>query len=274
MKPQFKIALAAALALASSCGGGGRVKSTSLPGSDAGRLAIGYLENRHGGYRVFPVKNFLDSLEFEFMEKGYEILDYSPDLLNEVAKEKKAEKPETKKPADTPPALNEKTDPLLADPESFLSRSDVTDNLFPEKLRAIAGERGATRHSVRTRERTLTGEEIKKLAGTLGFDYFVQGAVGTTERNFFGAAFDEEEDSLIFLKIYDREGRRVGAIRFTVDEEDYSRASFLTDIARRIVENFVQSTFARSPAKSPPENPDGETRAPAPPPADPDNPAV
>lgn len=230
----FALLLGAALFAGSACSYPGTVRATHVPATDTGKIAIGFFENRQGAYSSFPVKNFVDSLEFAFMSAGYEVLDYHPALLEKTRAEPEAPPvPSGEKGEPATRSTDEREDALL-------SRSDGTDELFPEKMRSIAGESGARRRgkSGAPADRYLTPEEIGKLAGVLPFDYFLQGSAGTTSRAFFGSDFDEEEDSLIFIKVYNRKGRRIGALRFLVDRHDYSRASFLADIARRIVAEF------------------------------------
>ena len=251
------LSLSAALMLVARCASKGDVQGTTLNPGQGKKLAIGYFENRHGGYRAFPVKNFIDMLEYEFMDQGYQVLDYAPRLLQDD--DKNAGASEASRVRTRPVDEN---DPLLPGRDGTFSRSDGTDDLFPRNLRSIAGERGLKRRK-KIRDHFLTAAEIKKLSGKLPFDYFIQGAVGTTERSMFGGAFDEEEDSLIFLKVYNREGLRVGAIRFFVDEKDYSQASFLTKVSNRIVENFSSELNSNVVAPAEPVAPRNEPAAPA-----------
>lgn len=217
-----------------NCGSPGKVQGIQMnPAENSAKLAIGFLENRHTGFRPFPVKNFKDMLEFELMEQGYGVLDYSPTLLNDIPPKKKDSKERAVARVNLLPSEKESEE----DKDAFLSRSNGSDDLFPPSYRSIAGER-ETSSRRRVRDRLLTAKEIEKLSSVLPFDFFVQGAVGTTERNLFSSDLDEEGDSLVFLKIYNPAGKRVGAIRFFVEQKSYSRPAFLRDVSRRIVQNF------------------------------------
>jgi hypothetical protein len=112
---------------------------------------------------------------------------------------------------------------------------DDTYQLLPERLRSIAGEHAAPGPEQRFDNRHLTMEEIRTLAKSNTFDYYIQGAISRTET---GLLLETKESTLVFLEIFDAEGRRVGAINMSLDDATLRQASFLRTITERIALAF------------------------------------
>lgn len=117
------------------------------------------------------------------------------------------------------------------DPKQY----DATYDLLPRRLRDIAGETRAPERVVQPDARRLSAEEIQRISGSSQLDYFIQGAIGRTET---GLLLEVEENTLVFLEIFDPQGRRVGAVNFVIDNETLKRASFLQEISQEIAKKF------------------------------------
>lgn len=246
--------LAAILALAAlnsiSCWWmNGSVRAVAVQRTSRGALAIGHIENRDLRYNPFSARNFIDMLEFELIRRGYSTIeaDYSG-----LQQQKPAAAPPSG-PAPAPAPAPEAAAPAAAAPGSASAPgaapaanvpprsgppTDESYDLLPERLRNIAGEGTAAVRQSRIEDRLLTSAEIKQLGQANQFQYFMQGAVGRTES---GILLDAEENTLVFIQVYSREGRKVGAINFTVSDRSLHQADFLQNVAERIAASFDES---------------------------------
>lgn len=120
-------------------------------------------------------------------------------------------------------------------PRRPLPIRDDTRDMLPEELKYIAGEQAPRELRTGPEERLLKQREIEAIGAKGEFDYYVQGAIGRMETGYL---LELEENTLIFLEIYNKEGRKVGAINFTVDNRTLQQADFLRDVAERIARNF------------------------------------
>ncbi len=112
---------------------------------------------------------------------------------------------------------------------------DATYDLLPRRLRGIAGETRAPERIVKPDARRLSAQEIERISGKSDLDYFIQGAIGRTET---GLLLEVEENTLVFLEIFDPQGRRVGAVNFVIDDDTLKRATFLQEISQEIAKKF------------------------------------
>ncbi len=241
MRPFFIILLfILVLFLASGCRSEGSVRSAFALAPRA-KVTIGHIENRARALRAFPVDNFADMLEFTLLERGFAIGDFDPELLGD----EEPEKTSAQIPAPTPPPeiLSEKT----ARETEYFRESEP--DLFPPYFRALAGEATAAPLTFGG-SRLLSAREIERLSKKAPFDIFIQGAVGTSDRTFGGLESEEEEDALIFLKIFGPNGARIGAVTFTVEEREYSRPDFLREICARIAGEFERLAPPPGPPQS------------------------
>ncbi|MEQ9363716.1 MAG: lipoprotein [Leptospirales bacterium] len=113
--------------------------------------------------------------------------------------------------------------------------NDGTRDLLPLRLRNIAGELEPRERVVDPENRRLSGEEIARLARSNKLDFYIQGAIGRTET---GLVLETEENTLVFLEVFDPRGERVGAINISINDETLKRSSFLQQISAEIIEAF------------------------------------
>ncbi|MCR9141876.1 MAG: lipoprotein [bacterium] len=113
--------------------------------------------------------------------------------------------------------------------------NDGTRDLLPLRLRTIAGELQPLERVIDPEDRRLTGVEIARIASSNNLDYYIQGAIGRTET---GLILETEQNTLVFLEVFDPQGERIGAINISVNDETLKRSSFLQQISAEIIEAF------------------------------------
>ncbi|MCE9501521.1 MAG: lipoprotein [Leptospira sp.] len=171
-------------------------------------LAIGIIENRDARFSPFLIKNFSDMLQFHLIDLGFQFIEIDSEVLQrEVSGSKQAEFTPEKEPAKSA-VINENNIPV----------QNAIDKADPET--------GKT-----SQEKILSSEQIRKLAEKINFNFFIQGAIGNNES---GTLLESDENSLIFLKIYNSEGKLVNAVNFTVNGRNIAEAPFLRDVCSRI----------------------------------------
>lgn len=193
----------------------GEVRVATTAGAGRGKVALGFIEDRNDRFTPFATENLRDMLRYEFIDRDYRIVDLDLSALQPPA------------PATTAPPAREN--------QGSRSTPNATD-LLPQRLQQMAGELSAYRLDQDPRRRLLTPAEIAKVGAAQDFDFFVQGAVATTER---GVLLEVEQDSLVFLHIFARNGERLGVINFTVSRENLRAAEFLRDVTARLAGAFA-----------------------------------
>ncbi len=112
-----------------------------------------------------------------------------------------------------------------------------SNEIFPQRLQSLAGEISPLRPQQSPSARHLAATEIAKLGASQEFDFFIQGAVATTEQ---GVLLEVEQDSLVFLHVYGKTGEQLGALNFTVSRENLRNAAFLKEVVGRIADRFAE----------------------------------
>lgn len=191
-------------------------------------LAIGIIENRDARFSPFLIKNFSDMLQFHLIDLGFQFIEIDSEVLQrEVSGSKQAEFTPEKEPAKSA-VINENNIPV----QNAIDKADPAADLLPKNLKSIAGENNEKSETGKTsQEKILSSEQIRKLAEKINFNFFIQGAIGNNES---GTLLESDENSLIFLKIYNSEGKLVNAVNFTVNGRNIAEAPFLRDVCSRI----------------------------------------
>jgi len=177
-------------------------------------VGIGYIENRDSRYSPYAGSNFISMLEFELIESGYTII--RPKIAD----------PKTQH-ASTASAVAKKTESAQKSPTD-------TSDLLPERMRHVAGEQKPQPSHNRksgTPESFVSAQEIAAMGEQ--FDYYLEGAVSKTET---GQLLEIKEGSMIFIHLYDRNGKRLGAINFTSSKANILEPTFMKKVCRSIIQ--------------------------------------
>ncbi len=214
----------------------GKIQMAMVKTGSPKTITIGAIENRDFRYSPHLIKNFHDMLQFQLISLGFQVseLDGSfadskqnmadqASINNIESEENKADKQEK---SQIDPAKNQ------------VDKTASVADLLPDNLKTIAGEHNEKSMSGHIPElKMLAQDEIQKLSKQKKFDYFIQGAMGNNES---GTLLSTDDNSLIFLKIYDTGGIMIGALNFTVNGRTLLDAPFLKDVCYRISENISQ----------------------------------
>ncbi|MCB1318083.1 MAG: lipoprotein [Leptospiraceae bacterium] len=245
------LSIAGLASVFAQCLDSGEVRTARIDAARA-RVGIGFIQNRDRQFSPYNSDNFANMLEFELMRLQYSIVNVD---LSSI-------KPPTEQSTDNTDreaARRANSETSRSEGDSVSTRVDSSANaangsgndvavsnadaLFPEHLRGIAGELTAAQVVDQPERRLLTLPEIQTISSHNQYDFFIQGAISRTEA---GLLLDIEENALVFLEIFDQQGRRVGAINFTVNERSLGSARFLQDVAARIAAAFHQE-ISRKP---------------------------
>lgn len=193
----------------------GTVRYASIKEKGKGIYLIGYIENRDSYFDPYGAKNLVNMLKFEFIRSGYDILQLE-DVL-------KSQEPNPFANASTtlPQGINENKNPQA-----------VTGSETPS-ITKIAGEK--TIFSVETEPKILRAIEIKNLANNVKFDYYIQGAVAMNDNR---KLLNKKESGIIFLEIYDKNGKITGSLNYTVEDRVFTEAVLLKDVCTKIVKKI------------------------------------
>lgn len=206
----------------------GNVESAKLKLSTGQIIGIGAIENRDPkmSYSPFMVRNFQDMIQFELINMGYLLVEVKQtETENDDAKREKEIQDLSKQSVKE--EKNEKDTKITSNAE----------DLLPQKLRTIAGEKAAQARIFGQEENQLSSKQIAKISNERKLDYFIQGAVGNNES---GTLLDIDHNALVFLKIYNKQGVMIGVINFTVNGRTLFEAPFLKDVCKRIANHFSE----------------------------------
>ncbi len=176
-------------------------------------LLFGKIENRDSRYTPYLVDNFRDMLQTQIIELGIEIYDKGS-KPSRNATIPSVEPQETQKEF-KPLSLSEGLNTILL--KSSINK-DYNENFLSEKKSEI-----------------LNSEDIKELAAEHQFNFFIQGAIGN---NSSGTLLQEDENSLVFLKLYNPDGKLVGAINYSVSGRTLAEANLLREVSKIIAERI------------------------------------
>ncbi|MBX7086648.1 MAG: lipoprotein [Leptospirales bacterium] len=185
----------------------GNVEVANLKSKQKARVSLGMIQTRDSRSDPYSARNLQDMLAFEMANRGY--------LATRARHPAKTE--QTPGPASTPPA-----------------KPDETTDLFPEKMRNLAGETRPQNGYGRADD-LLDPTEIRQVMNQDGSNYFLQGAISRTES---GNLLEMEENFMIFLEVYNQTGERTGMITFTVGGNSLQSAPFLKAVCARIAKAF------------------------------------
>ncbi|WP_016760483.1 lipoprotein [Leptospira weilii] len=171
---------------------------------------IGFIENRDSYYDPFGAKNLSNMLKFEFINSGYEILQIE-DFL------KSQELNLIQSVANTQSQTETKNPQAISTPEF-------------QNVTKIAGEKAY--FSLDYEPKILREVEIKNIGNGIKFDYYIQGAVAMNDNR---KLINKKESGIIFLEIYDKNGKITGSLNYTVDDRVFTEANLLKDICAKII---------------------------------------
>lgn len=203
----------------------GAVRVAAPGQAERARVAFGILEDRGSSFAPFATENLADMLRFELMERNYRIVETNYAALI----------PPASAPAPAAaPGANPSGRP--ANERRPAPENDPTRSLLPERLRSSAGEFAGLERPDDPASRRLRSAEIARIGEASQFDFFIQGAVSAGE---LGVLLEVEENALIFLDVYNRQGDLLGAINFSVDRESLRKTDFLQHTCARIADGFL-----------------------------------
>ena len=188
-----------------------------------GTVSIGFLEDRDVRFHPHQIKNFRNMLSFAFQNRGMVLsyLDYTS-----LEKKEKMSQRELHPATHSKPVKNKNLNGPM--------------ELLPPRLKNVAGEQRVQKEKPPGPEkRFLKPEEIRHLAGSSNFKYFIQGSVGSAQS---GNLLDVYEHVLVFLDIYDRTGRKVGTVHLGAQGGSLMDSRFLENVCEKITRIFLQRT--------------------------------
>jgi len=199
----------------------GDVSVVAIRGPRKATIALGNIENRDSHYDAYANRNLLDMLAFEMVERGYGTV--KSDLA--VAFERRRQEELKRRQA------------------TQKNTGDETADLLPEKLRTVAGETRPSGYLMG--DEMLSPDEVRVVATRDNANYFLQGAISRTDA---GNLLEREENFLVFLDVYNRNGEKVGVIAFAVRGNSLKDSPFMKSVCTRIAAAFdeqIQSGLAR-----------------------------
>ncbi|WP_246050446.1 lipoprotein [Leptospira langatensis] len=184
------------------------VKSTYL---------LGYIENRDSHFDPFHTKNLSSMLKFELLNAGYGIL-----VLDDYIKPG-----EDMSPGKEAASKRGETKDLLAQLAENAKMSGGGS--------ASPGAEGSGFLSSDYGSKLLRESEIKTVQGVTHFDFFIQGAIAMNDNR---KIIDKTENGIIFLEIFDKSGKFVSSINYTVEGRTLTEAELLKSICGRVIDKL------------------------------------
>ncbi|BDA77826.1 hypothetical protein LPTSP3_g07560 [Leptospira kobayashii] len=188
----------------------GTYQSAIANSSKKNLLFFGKIENRDSRYTPFLVENFKDMLQTQIIESGIQIFD-----IIHVDEPKKEEPVVSVDGENKPISLSEGLNAILL-------KSAISNSHDIEKNR---------------RNGILNSEEIRALAAVHQFNYFLQGAVGN---NNSGTLLQEDENSLVFAKLYNADGQLIGVVNYSVSGRTLAEANLLREVCKKIADRLTE----------------------------------
>jgi hypothetical protein len=175
------------------------VRSAKVSNNPQKKLLVGSIQNRDYKTAKSIARDFRDLFVFELLQKGYSLVP---------------------------------TNPRVIEPELDLSNEKSS---LPLSLRKSAGEA-----SIQTNqwERHLEKNEIKGLARSEVFDFFVQGVVSIQSNE---KILERKDYNYIFLNVYDTEGNLVGMLNSSFDEKILGESELMRKVAYSLAQSFDKS---------------------------------
>ncbi|TGK15080.1 lipoprotein [Leptospira kmetyi] len=209
------ILILAILTLTIQCGyfNTGTIRYATKKEKSKATYLMGHIENRDSYFDPFGAKNLGNMLKFEFINHGYDTLQIE-DIL-------KAQEQNLLQGIGSSQGGN----PEIKNPQAVTN----ADSPSPAVTR-IAGERSV--FSLDYDPKILREAEIKNLSGIVKFDYYIQGAVAMNDNR---KLINKKESGIIFLEIFDKNGKITGSLNYTVDDRVFTEAGLLKDICSKIV---------------------------------------
>ncbi|EQA38121.1 putative lipoprotein [Leptospira inadai serovar Lyme str. 10] len=189
----------------------GSVRYAERKDKAKGVYLLGFIENRDSHFDPFSTKNLSSMLKFELLFSGYDVLvigDYLKTIEDNVAKEKAFKK------------------------EKSTESKDNT-NFLPDSAKNVAGENFW--QNIELDPRNLKEQEIKNLSGTVAFDFFIQGAISMNDNR---KILDKKESAIIFLEVFDKKGKIISSVNYTVEDRTFTEANLLRDVCTKIVDKL------------------------------------
>lgn len=204
------------LMLLLSCRSTGRVEAIAYKSNRIAGVTLGYLETRDLRYDARPSADIGDMLTYELERLGYTVTPANFETLDRRSQ----------------PASNGKTEP---------------NDLMPEAMRGLAGET-APRIRSNIGQRHLNADEIRQMYTTSSFNYFVQGAISRSES---GNLLEPESGYTILLSVFGPDGKKTGAVSFTVQNNDLADSSLLRSVCSRMAHAFDSQIHKGLPSERP-----------------------
>ncbi|RHX78454.1 lipoprotein [Leptospira yasudae] len=212
MKIQKKILIFAIIAFIVRCGyfNTGTIRYATKKEKSKATYLMGFIENRDSYFDPYGAKNLGNMLKFEFINHGYDILQ-----IEDILKSQEQNLIQG--------VGNYQSTPENKNPQAVT----IADSPTATK---IAGEKIV--FNLEYEPKILREVEIKNLNGIVKFDYYIQGAVAMNDNR---KLINKKESGIIFLEIYDRNGKITGSLNYTVDDRVFTEAGLLKDICSKIV---------------------------------------
>ncbi|WP_039948325.1 lipoprotein [Leptospira fainei] len=159
---------------------------------------LGFIENRDNHFDPFNTKNLTSMLKFELLDAGYGIL-----VIDDYVKGDEG---------------NPKKDLLLG----------------AEGNKALlAGDPGHISSDLSSR--LLKESEIKSVQSVTNFDFLIQGAISMGDNR---RLIDKTESGIVFLEVFDKSGKIVSSINYTIEGKVLTEAELLKVICTRIIDKI------------------------------------
>ncbi|PJZ48493.1 lipoprotein [Leptospira saintgironsiae] len=181
------------------------VKSTYL---------LGYIENRDNHFDPYNTKNLSNMLKFELLNAGYGILvldDYIKVSEDSASKELASKK----------------------EPKDILAQ--LAENAKMSGAGASPGGQEPGFLSPDFSSKLLRESEIKTVQAVTRFDFFIQGALAMNDNR---KILDKIENGILFLEIFDKNGKFVSGINYTVEGRTLTEAELLKSICSRVIDKL------------------------------------
>ncbi|TGK00829.1 lipoprotein [Leptospira semungkisensis] len=161
---------------------------------------LGYIENRDTHFDPFNTKNLTSMLKFELLDAGYGIL-----LIDDYVKS--GDDSNSKKESTS---ANDASKALLAGDANALKGGDFGSRILKES-------------------------EIKSFQGVANFDYLIQGAIAMGDNR---KLLDKTESGIVFLEIFDKSGKIVTSINYTIEGKVLTEPEMLKAICSKIIDKI------------------------------------
>lgn len=179
----------------------GTVRMASKPDAVKSTYLLGFIENRDSHFDPFSTKNLASMLRFSLLNSGYGILNLEDYV-------KSTEDPNAAKSKLLEQPSNEPSKALLG--ASLPAGQDLSSRILKES-------------------------EIKAIGASANFDYLIQGAIAMSDNR---RMLDKAESGMIFLEIFDKSGKIVRSINYTIEGKTLSEAELLHSVCSRIIDRL------------------------------------